>query len=93
MLDEFFNKLSESLANINKKLEDLSKYQENQIEILSTTDIMQILKINRNQANALFHSKDFPKIQGIKSNKIERTAFVGWLRRNNFSNGIDYSKM
>lgn len=80
MFDDFFNKLSESLTSINKKLEDLSKYQENQIEILSTTDVMKILKINRNQANALFRCKDFPKIPGIKSNKIERTAFVEWLR-------------
>ncbi len=47
--------------------------------MLSTNDIMSILRINRNQANELFKRADFPKIKGIKSNKVERTAFKSWL--------------
>ncbi len=82
MIDDIIKDFSEKLEAINKKLDILKNDGNSGIEVLSTNDIMSILRINRNQANELFKRADFPKIKGIKSNKVERTAFKSWLQNN-----------
>lgn len=84
MFDDILKDFREKLEAINEKLDILNKEGNSQIEILSTTDIMAILSINRNQANDLFKRPDFPKIKGIKSNKVERTAFKKWLQNTEY---------
>ena len=78
MIDDFLNNMNKKLEKKKKKVDELE--QTNEIEILSTADIMRILNINRNTANDLFKQTDFPKIRGIKSNKVEKQAFLKWLR-------------
>lgn len=78
MIDDFLKNVNEKLDILAKKIDELE--QTSEIEILSTTDIMKILGVNRNTANNLFAQPDFPKIKNIKSNKIEKQAFVQWLR-------------
>ena len=80
MIDEFLKNFELKLDEINQKVDNLNNAQDYQIDILTATDVMKILTINRNTVNELFRREDFPKIKGIKSNKIERTAFVNWLR-------------
>lgn len=80
MIDNFLEDFKKTLEIINNKLDILNSEENSQIKILSTTDIMSILNINRNQANDLFRRPDFPKIRGIKSNKVEKTAFKKWLQ-------------
>ena len=87
MLDEMINNFQKQLKEINEKLDILNE-QNDEIKILSTTDVMEILEINRNTANELFKREDFPKIPGIKSNKVEKVAFQKWLQLSN----IDISK-
>ena len=82
MLDEMINNFQKQLKEINEKLDILNE-QNAEIKILSTTDIMEILGINRNTANELFKRADFPKIPGIKSNKVEKVAFQKWLQLSN----------
>lgn len=79
MIDDFLNNLNEKLDILNEKVEKLQP-QTSEINILSSNDVARILGINKNTANNLFKQKDFPKIQGIKSNKIERTALYNWLQ-------------
>lgn len=81
MIDEFLRNVDKKLDVLTKKIDELE--QTNEIEILSTADVMRILSINRNTANDLFKQPDFPKIRGIKSNKIEKQAFLKWLRNKN----------
>lgn len=78
MIDDFLNNMNKKLDILTKKVDELE--QTNEIEILSTADIMRILSINRNTANDLFKQPDFPKIRNIKSNKVEKQAFLKWLR-------------
>ena len=81
MIDDFLNNMNKKLDILTKKVDELE--QSNEIEILSTADIMRILNINRNTANDLFKQTDFPKVRGIKSNKVEKQAFLKWLRNKN----------
>ena len=81
MIDDFLNNMNKKLDILTKKVDELE--QTNEIEILSTADVMRILNVNRNTANNLFKQPDFPKIKGIKSNKIEKQAFLKWLRNKN----------
>lgn len=81
MIDDFFYNINKKLDILCKKFDELE--ENNQIEILSTNDIMQILGVNRNTANKLFEEPDFPRIRGIKSNKVEKQAFLKWLRNKN----------
>lgn len=81
MIDDFLKNVNEKLDILAKKIDELE--QTNEIEILSTSDIMNILKINRNTANKLFEEPDFPRIRGIKSNKVEKVAFKKWLQNKN----------
>lgn len=81
MIDDFFYNINKKLDILCKKFDELE--ENNEIEILSTADVMRILNINRNTANNLFKQPDFPKIKGIKSNKIEKQAFKNWLRNKN----------
>ena len=90
MIDDIIKDFSEKLEAINKKLDILKNDGNSGIEVLSTNDIMSILRINRNQANELFKRADFPKIKGIKSNKVERTAFKSWLQNNEKMKGAIY---
>lgn len=78
MIDEFLRNVDKKLDVLTKKIDELE--QTSEIEILSTTDIMKILGVNRNTANKLFEQPDFPKVKGIKSNKVEKQAFKSWLR-------------
>lgn len=79
MIDDFLNNLNEKLDILSKKIEKLQP-QTSEINVLSSTDVAKILGVNKNTANNLFKQKNFPKIQGIKSNKIEKTAFYNWLQ-------------
>lgn len=81
MIDEFLRNVDKKLDVLTKKIDELE--QTNEIEIFSTTDVMRILGINRNTANKLFEDSNFPKIRGIKSNKVEKQAFLKWLRNKN----------
>lgn len=81
MIDDFLNNMNKKLDILTKKVDELE--QTNEIEIFSTTDVMRILGINRNTANKLFEDSNFPKIKGIKSNKVEKQAFLKWLRNKN----------
>lgn len=81
MIDDFLKNVDKKLDILTKKMDELE--QSNEIEILSTSDVMRILAINRNTANNLFKQPDFPKIKGIKSNKVEKQAFLKWLRNRN----------
>lgn len=81
MIDDFLTNINKKLDLLNKKIDNLE--QTTEIEILSTTDVMRILGINRNTANKLFEQPDFPKIRGIKSNKVEKVAFKKWLQNKN----------
>ena len=78
MIDDFLKNVNEKLDILTKKVDELE--QTNEIKILSTADVMRILSINRNTANNLFKQIDFPKVKGIKSNKVEKQAFLQWLR-------------
>ncbi len=78
MIDDFLNNINKKLDLLNKKIDNLE--QTTEIEIFSTTDVMRILNINRNTANDLFKQPDFPRIRGIKSNKVEKVAFKKWLQ-------------
>lgn len=78
MIDDFLTNINKKLDLLHKKIDELE--QNNEIEVLSTSDIMNILKINRNTANKLFEEPDFPRIRGIKSNKVEKVAFKKWLQ-------------
>jgi len=53
MLDEMINNFQKQLKEINEKLDILNE-QNAEIKIPSTTDVMEILEINRNTANELF---------------------------------------
>lgn len=81
MIDDYLTNINNKLDILNKKIDNLE--QTTEIEILSTSDIMNILKINRNTANKLFEEPDFPRIRGIKSNKVEKVAFKKWLQNKN----------
>lgn len=81
MIDDFLRNVDKKLDILTKKVDELE--QNNEIEILSTNDIMQILGVNRNTANKLFEEPDFPRIRGIKSNKVEKVAFKKWLQNKN----------
>lgn len=81
MIDDFLRNVDKKLDILTKKVDDLE--QTNEIEILSTANVMRILAINRNTANDLFKQPDFPRIRGIKSNKVEKQAFLKWLRNKN----------
>lgn len=78
MIDDFLININKKLDVLDKKIDELE--QNNEIEILSTADVMRILNINRNTANDLFKQPDFPRIRGIKSNKVEKQAFKKWLQ-------------
>lgn len=78
MLDDFLFNINKKLDVLDKKIDNLE--QTTEIEILSTADVMRILNINRNTANDLFKQPDFPRIRGIKSNKVEKQAFKKWLQ-------------
>lgn len=78
MIDDFLFNINKKLDVLDKKIDELE--QNNEIEILSSTDVMRILGINRNTANKLFEDPDFPRIRGIKSNKVEKQAFKNWLQ-------------
>ena len=56
------NNFQKQLKEINEKLDILNE-QNAEIKILSTTDVMEILEINRNTANELFKREDFPNSQ------------------------------
>lgn len=47
--------------------------------ILEVKDIATILKISRNTAYELVHSKDFPKIAVGRQYRIPRSKFIEWL--------------
>lgn len=81
MIDDFLKNVDKKLDILTKKVDELE--QTNEIEILSTADVMRILNVNRNTANNLFKQSDFPKIRGIKSNKVEKQAFKNWLQNKN----------
>lgn len=84
MIDDIIKGFEKQLNEINSKIDILNE-KNSEIKILSTTDIMSILTINRNTANDLFNRPDFPKIKGIKSNKVEKTVFLKWLQNQHLS--------
>ena len=53
--------------------------KQNRPKILFVKDVAEIMGINLNKANELWHRKDFPGIN-IGQKKVEQEAFKKWLQ-------------
>lgn len=54
------------------------------IEILTVTDVMQILRVSRHTAEKIMKQKNFPRISGTRKLLVEKQAFLHWLRNEEY---------
>lgn len=78
----------EDTEELIRQLKKLNENLENnhEITILKTSDVAQILKINKNQASKLFKRSDFPALTNCGDNKIEKAALYNWLQQRHADN-------
>ena len=50
------------------------------IEILSAEDVAEIMKISLKKARAMFRQKDFPRVPGTRLHRVEKQAFLEYIR-------------
>ena len=77
-LERILMELQKELKLVKERLDELEG--KGDIEILSTADISKILGININSAGEYFKKPDFPKIPYCKTNKVEKQAFLRYIR-------------
>ena len=80
MIDDYLESMNTKLDDIQQRLDVI----EGNVEpvVLGTGDIMELLGCNRATAINLFKQKDFPRIKGIKANKVEKQALLRYIRNN-----------
>ena len=77
-IDELLVNINKELKLINERLDEIEG--KGNIEILGTKEVAQILGINKNAAGKLFKESGFPRLPNCKSNKVEKQAFLRYIR-------------
>ena len=83
-IDELLVNINDELKRINTRLDELEG--KGNIEILGTKEVAQILGINKNAAGKLFKESGFPRLPNCKSNKVEKQAFLRYIRNEEADN-------
>lgn len=78
MIDNYLQDMNDKLDDIRQRLDTIEGNVEP--EVLGTGDVMELLGCNRATAINLFKQEDFPRIRGIKANKVEKQALLKYIR-------------